>query len=692
MRGVEAVIIIIVDEEEHPRTLASTPDTAGHAVQFAPMRHWAVLGVAAISLSSCFFATGSLLTVRNPPPAAIDAGVNDVLQAGVAEVDLTPPPGLPMYGYSTIGAAYSEGYWLRIRGRIIVLQSGPTRLALMQLDLGAASGLLHRKIAERLAPDGLGPQQLVMATVHTHGGPGGFFGDKFYNHHVAGRPGFDERFVDFMADALAGGAREAITRLRPARLAFGQLDVPHEASSNRSLDAWQRNFDDGSLVPPDAVDHTLTMMRVDLEGDDGLPHPAATWSTYAVHSNSMPANYKLLHGDIHGATSRLTARKIEATTGVSGFVAATTNGAEGDVGAGTEVGKDQGSALTMKVSELISDAAVKLFHQLDDAIAEASATFVPISIVYEEASMRGANTASGRLCPSAFLGGPQIGGSEEGHGLDGFLAVALKANEGAVTPPHGCTATKVRFIGGIQDLFVEPDDMPDLLPFQLVTLGPKDRGLALASFPGEPTTQIGRRVKAQLAAKLGWTGPIAVLGLTNSYATYFTTGAEYLAQDYEGGATLYGGFQGQFAVEEFGRLATTWKPGEVKTLAYDATRVFRPGQQTALLPTGPACRPETWLVLKVDVRRPISTFTWRGFASTEQCALPKLRVECGGVLLRDERGLPQSDDGFQFEVRVAAGDRWTASWKVQGTSDQDCVFVIDAGGTQVRSQPFKVNP
>ena len=83
------------------------------------------LGVVLVAccLSSCL-GNGKLVVVQNR--AAAPAPNVDRLRAGVAEVDITPPPGLPTYGFSSDGAARTEGYWLRLHGRIIVLANHNT--------------------------------------------------------------------------------------------------------------------------------------------------------------------------------------------------------------------------------------------------------------------------------------------------------------------------------------------------------------------------------------------------------------------------------------------------------------------------------------------------------------------------------------------------------------------------------------
>jgi neutral ceramidase len=647
----------------------------------------------ACCLWSCL-GNGKLVVVQNR--AAVPSPNVDRLRAGVAQVDLTPPPGLPTYGFSSDGAARTEGYWLRLHGRIIVLESGTTRVALMQLDLGAASALLQRKIAQRIEPLGIAAPQLVMSTTHTHGGPSAIFADKFFNNVVGADSKFDEHLVDAMADALAQGVKDALGNMKDARAAWGQAQVPVGISSNRSMPAWLNNFVDGQ-VPGSEVDRTLTMLRIDVDEGNGKTRPLAAWSVFAVHGNSIgpvraaEPKASLFHGDVHGLAARLTARRIETRTHVSDFLAATTTGAEGDVTPGPTPGGPQGLTLTMSVAEGIAATADRLHGTLDAAIAAPGADQVPIAVVYDETSLRGANTTQGRLCPNTVLGGPQMRGSEEGRGVPGWAAPILRTDEGLVDPPHGCTATRVYAIGKLQEIAIMPADFPEIGTFQLITFGEPSTGLALAAVPGEPTTEVGRLVMGAIARER-WKGPVAVMGLTNAYLLYVTTGAEYLIQDYEGGGTIFGGHEGTFFAEEFGRLAARWRPKQVITVGFDLERAFRPGEQTDLIPTtkSPVCEPSKWKPGALEVTQKQVVFHWSGAEAGERCALAKVRIECGGQVLLGDGGFPQTDDGYTFEIRRDSGYGWSATWAPNGTSAGTCQVVVDAGTAQVRSKEFKL--
>src|SRR5439155_14050598 len=65
-----------------------------------------------------------------------------MLRAGVAKVDITPPPGLPMYGYfdRIKNNQLATGTLDPLEARALVLEAGDRRAALVTLDLGRTFG------------------------------------------------------------------------------------------------------------------------------------------------------------------------------------------------------------------------------------------------------------------------------------------------------------------------------------------------------------------------------------------------------------------------------------------------------------------------------------------------------------------------------------------------------------------------
>src|SRR5579864_4619231 len=92
----------------------------------------------------------------------------DGLLAGAAEVDITPPPGMPKAGHSK-NAQDGVGFRTRLRARVIHLRAGTASLALVASDLHAGSAVVHRLVAQEVAHDtDVRLAGLLLGATHTH--------------------------------------------------------------------------------------------------------------------------------------------------------------------------------------------------------------------------------------------------------------------------------------------------------------------------------------------------------------------------------------------------------------------------------------------------------------------------------------------------------------------------------------------
>src|SRR4051794_2278533 len=105
--------------------------------------------------------------------AAIEAPLPHIagLLAGAAEVDITPPPGMPKAGHSR-NAHAGSGFRTRLWAHVLHLRSGTTSMTLVQCDLLAGSAILQYLIAEALADTDVRLSGLFIGATHTHAGPG----------------------------------------------------------------------------------------------------------------------------------------------------------------------------------------------------------------------------------------------------------------------------------------------------------------------------------------------------------------------------------------------------------------------------------------------------------------------------------------------------------------------------------------
>jgi hypothetical protein len=273
-----------------------------------------------------------LLDVR--PPDAPDLPRVPGLLAGAAEVDITPPPGMPKAGHSA-NAQTGTGFRTRLRAHVLHLRAGTTSLALVQCDLLAGSAIVAQLVAQAVAADTdvrlLG---LFMGATHTHAGPGQFHGNELMNRYSSNHAGFDPAWTSFLVERIAAAVRQAVANRSPARLAFGATEV-WGLTRNRSLDAHVRNENvvDKSTAPQRkyaAINPWLHLLRVDAEASDGGLEPLAAMVVFSVHGTGISQRDHAYNADVWAYLKGELGQHIIATSGHRAVVGAV-EGTHGDV-------------------------------------------------------------------------------------------------------------------------------------------------------------------------------------------------------------------------------------------------------------------------------------------------------------------------------------------------------------------------
>lgn len=631
-------------------------------------------------------------------------------QAGVARVDITPPPGLGMSGYGPEGRR-SRGYRQRLYARVLVLEDARgERVALVQADLGFASAILHRRTAELTAQAArIGADRLILAATHTHTAPSHTFDGYIYNLLASREMYYEPRLVDFLVQRIAAAVTAAADGRRPAAAAWGSTAVWGE-TRNRSLEAAGRNPNGGehSGAPPElerqfrAVAPKWTMLRVDwLDTATGGTTPAAAFSVFAIHGTANPSGEELYDPDIFGYLERAVERHIDLLNGAprSGAgapraVHLVANGASGDVspdwppesrcvreglGAGARRLPDseipECLAAARRYQEVagprLGARAVALYDSLgsslrgDFLVARAFRTISPRD-----------ESAPGGFCAVPRAGAPMLGGAEDGrsqlYGRPFLLSGLVAEGETARHPERSCQREKRVALGFVQALFAA-DGYPGRLQLAVVRIGPG----VLAALPVEVTAEAGERIEAAIADTLRAigepAGQVAVIGLANGYASYVTTPEEYSAQSFEGAATLYGPNSGPALTIALKTLAADLGPGAPADPARGVAPLrVQPGPRGRRMPrllTGPApaleraitraeCRGDTLVAEWVDLR-PERMFP------ADSAVLLIQREASGGaeaVTWDDDpsleiRGLGKArGDGYRWQAR------WTPRW------------------------------
>lgn len=243
------------------------------------------------------------------------------VRAGVARVEITPPKGMPLWGYASRRDAPGTGVLDPLHARAVVLAAGKDRWAVVSLDLGRApTRRIGDSIRRQVKEEGI--DHLFLVASHTHHGP---------VLELESWPDAQKPYVAELERKLVAVVREAAANLAPARLGIASREV-----------ALNRNRH--SKRPDRPVDRELIVVRV--EQADGKP--VAHLVNFAAHPTMHPAKVHQFSADFPGP---LAAHVEKELGGLCLFL----QGAAGDLSAnpGPETGPDKfGRALGRQVVEM----------------------------------------------------------------------------------------------------------------------------------------------------------------------------------------------------------------------------------------------------------------------------------------------------------------------------------------------------
>ena len=136
----------------------------------------------------------------------------------MAKADVTPPPGVRMYGYGARGENVSTGVHDPLYAKAIVLSDGQRTAAWVTMDLGYADKPLTRDVRAAVSA-ALGFDDVFLTSSHTHSGP----------TFVPDFPSAATPWVQELRRKVIAAIVEAHGALQPARLGvgWGQVDLGH---------------------------------------------------------------------------------------------------------------------------------------------------------------------------------------------------------------------------------------------------------------------------------------------------------------------------------------------------------------------------------------------------------------------------------------------------------------------------------
>lgn len=273
----------------------------------------------------------------------------DMIQAGAACLDITPPLGTPIPGLFHERLAERIHDPLHVRG--FVLEVDGQGIAFVVCDLiGLKRDLLDRAKAKIADQIGLTADRVVISCTHTH----------------TGAATSDDDYASFVVTRIVDVVRLAWEMREPAQVGFGRAEESRVAFNRRFRMADGSVRTNPGVGNPDVVESVglidpeigvLCMQRVDGQTIGLL-------ANYALHYVGAPDSERSVSADYFGAFSAMVQRLKDAK-----FVAALSNGACGDINNTDVMGgtrsKNDRFQHSERVAGLIAAGALWAWNEMD---------------------------------------------------------------------------------------------------------------------------------------------------------------------------------------------------------------------------------------------------------------------------------------------------------------------------------------
>lgn len=209
------------------------------------------------------------------------------LRVGFAEVDITPPVGLPMCG--SLKPRTNVGVDDPLMAKTMVAEADGRMVAVVGVDLiGLPRAIVDPAIEQAASRSGVPSESIIVSCSHTHSGP--YTAEGLYSFSVT-----DEAYLASLPTLIAESVTAAVAALRPATMHIGRSLVHHSlhnrrvlAKDGKAVNTWFFDLLNdvdrfpqflGSAGP---IDPELWVVRFD--GEDGQPFGA--FVNFSVHVNT----------------------------------------------------------------------------------------------------------------------------------------------------------------------------------------------------------------------------------------------------------------------------------------------------------------------------------------------------------------------------------------------------------------------
>ncbi|KAI8899079.1 Neutral/alkaline nonlysosomal ceramidase [Globomyces pollinis-pini] len=527
------------------------------------------------------------------------------IRGGVGRADITGPFGeIAMQGYAELDQ-FANGLHLRLSARAVILGDKQNRIVYISIDSLAPTRFAILNAIKKVNNPLYTEQNVMVSATHTHSGPGGAMEHFLYHATNFGK-------IEEERTALADGIAAAIQMAHNDFESNQGVDISihkgkvNNSSRNRSPQSYMANPESERLKYEDGnTDKTLTLLSLK---NSNSTNPKAVFNWLAVHGTSMRNNNQYVSGDNKGFASYLWEQQ-QREAGNPNFVAAFSQSNSGDVTPNTnapvcsDTGKEcdggwgscpdsKGVPHNLKCfargpggnddflsTKLIGTASVNTAQQIIKdqgevltGTVQSRHVFVDMSEVYVDFNGKKVKT-----CKTA-VGQPFAAGTTDGPGLDnvfqglgpvvpGLNVIAHLASY--ITSEGKPASQEIKDCHHPKTVLLATGEMsfpytfqPHVLPLQIFLIG---RKFVIIAVPAEITTMSGRRLREGVKVQLIQDDTVdedvtvVIAGLANAYSSYVTTYEEYQLQRYEGGSTIFGPHTLQAYIDQFKKLAQTFK-------------------------------------------------------------------------------------------------------------------------------------
>jgi len=480
--------------------------------------------------------------IHIPPLSEPKEKVSHLL-GGVSVIDITPPPNMPLAGYSRNGKI-SKGFRHKLKARIFVLTNKKNHsVVLVQMDLLSGSKILHHKVAEIISKKlPIRFSDIALFGTHTHAGPGNYFGSTFYNDYAASEPGFEPQFFSFLVKQITNGIEEAWEKKQPVKIAFGRK-ILYGYTKNRSFEAYLKNKNiPKNITKEKAVNPWIEMIRIDTIENK----PLGVITNFSIHPTVIPESNEFYHADVFGYIEKGLEDLVKKNYDVSFFVHGALNYTHGDSTPNYDDENEEGDfVIAQNIGYGIAKEMFLLYKSLDEQFVndiELNAFSMEIDF------LKNNQIGDIKICNYPVVGMSLVTGATTRN-------TPILRNLPFFRPgwprwffKDGCQGEKRWLLSKLQHFILPVEEFPHEMYFQAIQIG----NIIYLPYPFEITKETGTLIQNKIQEKYKKFHIIPV-SCANGYTGYVTTPEEYSLQYYEGGHTLYGKYTAPF-LGEIGKL------------------------------------------------------------------------------------------------------------------------------------------